>query len=1209
MIADYDYLWLWENADAAESVGALRERAERLWGAEGRSGLMSALNVLLSARLIRREGDHWRLTQKGIQKRKQVPQPVGRPEAEVRSRHTEHDPSRSGPQANQGAVPRTAGQSTGPTAPSTVSFGSPTDPDAVVVGVTRATRPSSEAADASPRTVPASECADLRRLIAYYTDCVRYDERPSIALYGDGYNRTFLPLIMCGDWSASAANQAVQITVPLRPDQSEFVRALARAQGEDLFVGYPLFIHPPRNADDSGLVVPIFCIPAVAEQDEMRLRVTLDFDEGDVNGDWLQRQFRTGEERRAFLRACGLIDPDEDSADEPAVDFLRLPAAVSAVNAFCGTALVDAALTPNRTRPIADFTNVDRGVHNAAVLFLGRRLVYNAGLVRELRRILASASDEDLKRTALWHVFGPGEEPSTPPAALPEGLSPSAPEPIPFLPFNYEQEEAIRRSLSADLAVVTGPPGTGKSQVAANLLTNLAAADQAAIFASRNHKALDAVVPRVNEILPGQSILHRTKSPDGTTFTWRDAVNHILSSPGDSSAANEHASLAAETAELLARRRRALDEAEVWTVLEQELGEAQRSWDDQMENLPEAVVEGVRSGRDLPAESVLVPVEKALAKFPTGDGSAWGLRLRRLLWRLWHGRRLWRHLGQIGPVAKTLGLAWPERVCEPQSVGALTAAVKTLRQYAGLHLLYQRTDRLQVQARALRPLEEIRGGVEAILRRVREKAPRLLETALRKRFGRLSSQERQRLLQVRNALSLMQAGGSGEGMRIRWQRFFEDQFGLLMHCFPLWAIPSLSARHGLPLTPALVDTVVLDEASQCDIASAIPLLYRARRAIVIGDPNQLRPVHSMRGARNEHLMRKHGVLTPRLAHCDFLQSSLYDVAAAAPAAGDPILLRDHFRCHPEIAAYCNRLVYDGQLRVLTDTSRLRVPRGRKPGILWTEVAGTAEPGGPSGAICREEIEAIGQELRRLLVDDQFEGSIGVVTPFREQAKRINDWAAANLPADAVRRAELVAATADGFQGDQRDVILCSPVYQPGVPRGSEWYITSRETRNLWNVAISRARALLHVIGNRQMCLQSEAKHLRLLATPPSPSCEPEPGKPVFESVWERRLYEACVDAGLMPLTQYPLAGCRLDLAFPEARLDVEVDGERYHRDASGRRKAEDLWRDLTVRAAGWMPLRFWVYELREDMTGCVRRIQSHLAAVVRDGASGRGTQP
>jgi len=61
-----------------------------------------------------------------------------------------------------------------------------------------------------------------------------------------------------------------------------------------------------------------------------------------------------------------------------------------------------------------------------------------------------------------------------------------------------------------------------------------------------------------------------------------------------------------------------------------------------------------------------------------------------------------------------------------------------------------------------------------------------------------------------------------------------------------------------------------------------------------------------------------------------------------------------------------------------------------------------------------------------------------------------------------------------------------------------------------------------------------------------------------------------------PRLTSPLAGKRLDLALPECRLDIEVDGERHHRDEFGGRKAEDLWRDLAVKAAGWTPLRFWV---------------------------------
>jgi superfamily I DNA and/or RNA helicase len=44
----------------------------------------------------------------------------------------------------------------------------------------------------------------------------------------------------------------------------------------------------------------------------------------------------------------------------------------------------------------------------------------------------------------------------------------------------------------------------------------------------------------------------------------------------------------------------------------------------------------------------------------------------------------------------------------------------------------------------------------------------------------------------------------------------------------------------LPLLPALFDLVIIDEASQCDIPSVIPLLARSRKAVLAGDPMQLK---------------------------------------------------------------------------------------------------------------------------------------------------------------------------------------------------------------------------------------------------------------------------------------------------------------------------------------------------------------------------------
>ena len=68
------------------------------------------------------------------------------------------------------------------------------------------------------------------------------------------------------------------------------------------------------------------------------------------------------------------------------------------------------------------------------------------------------------------------------------------------LPMNSEQRFAVQRALSADLTVITGPPGTGKSQVVTNLLINAAWRGDRVLFASKNNQAVDVVDARVNNI-------------------------------------------------------------------------------------------------------------------------------------------------------------------------------------------------------------------------------------------------------------------------------------------------------------------------------------------------------------------------------------------------------------------------------------------------------------------------------------------------------------------------------------------------------------------------------------------------------------------------------------------------------------------------------------------------------------------------------------
>ncbi len=184
--------------------------------------------------------------------------------------------------------------------------------------------------------------------------------------------------------------------------------------------------------------------------------------------------------------------------------------------------------------------------------------------------------------------------------------------------------------------------------------------------------------------------------------------------------------------------------------------------------------------------------------------------------------------------------------------------------------------------------------------------------------------------------------------------------------------------------------------------------------------------------------------------------------------------------------------------------------------------------------------------------------------------------------------------AHGFQGDERDVIVFSLCAGSDMTIGSRSFI--RETGNFFNVAASRARAVLHIVGNREWARSCDIRHVQNLASPPEvwkPEPKPGPWHP-HESPWEKILFDALVSEGLQPMPQFPVSSRRLDLALirkgdSALKIDVEVDGD-CHRNPDGSRKIDDIWRDIQLQGMGWKVMRFWVYQLRENLNGCVKKI-------------------
>ena len=144
----------------------------------------------------------------------------------------------------------------------------------------------------------------------------------------------------------------------------------------------------------------------------------------------------------------------------------------------------------------------------------------------------------------------------------------------------------------------------------------------------------------------------------------------------------------------------------------------------------------------------------------------------------------------------------------------------------------------------------------------------------------------------------------------------------------------------MPLVAGAFDLLVIDEASQCDIASALPLLYRCKRAVIIGDPMQLRHISAVPEALDLQKLQTHG-LTDGYLSWSYTAHSLYDLASSLTHAEGIVQLRDHHRSHPDIIGFSNRHFYESTLRIATKLNGLSPVWEDPPFVRWLNIAGRA----------------------------------------------------------------------------------------------------------------------------------------------------------------------------------------------------------------------------------------------------------------------------
>ncbi|BCJ42135.1 hypothetical protein GCM10010168_64870 [Actinoplanes ianthinogenes] len=409
----------------------------------------------------------------------------------------------------------------------------------------------------------------------------------------------------------------------------------------------------------------------------------------------------------------------------------------------------------------------------------------------------------------------------------------------------------------------------------------------------------------------------------------------------------------------------------------------------------------------------------------------------------------------------------------------------------------------------------------------------------------------------------------------------------LLSAVPGWATTAMSARRLKP-EAGLFDLVIIDEAAQCTVPAILPMLYRAKRALIIGDPRQLAPVVDLADTDDRSEQARAGLgqewLTDR--RLTYRGHSAYE--AFATAAGGTVLLNEHYRCHPEIVEAPNRVVYQNRLTVLTDPARLAAPA--EPATRWVDVPGHFTRGATGSGRNADEVQAVVGEVQRLR-KDYPDASIGVVTPLAEQQRALD-----RALQDVDLGADLLCATIHKFQGSEKDIMVISPVGAQGISDRTRGWLVN-ET-NLWNVAITRARSQLIVVGDRSWW-SGQRGLITALALPPAP----EAGAADLGPRPVDRLIPGLREAGLTVRWGTPLPGYPVDLTVGLGDRSLAVLVDDPEGDPDGRPFRRTLGR-LDIIASVTEVRRIPAWRCLAEPERVVAELAGHLTAPERLPAGG-----
>lgn len=546
-----------------------------------------------------------------------------------------------------------------------------------------------------------------------------------------------------------------------------------------------------------------------------------------------------------------------------------------------------------------------------------------------------------------------------------------------IFPFgcNQSQYKAVKSALANQLSVIQGPPGTGKTQTILNIIANLIIRGKTVIVVSNNNSATQNVLEKFSKSKYGMNFMVASLgSADNKNSFIKSQTGQY---PNLLSWECEHARTLKEEAIELA------NQLQRHYQLQEELAKLK-------EKRYEIEIEFKHFKRfkeDTVSDSQVIKMRRKVSS-------------KKVI-------RLWTDIEEKANTMKSLSIFFKIKCTFLYGITNWNFFKQDLS-----HIIIAVQDMFYEQT-----LLEIDKKIEEVTQKLKQSGD-----------GHTKQLEEKSLAYVKDYIA-KKYNWRGDREIFSKDDLYKNSSAVLNE-YPIVLSTTFSALTSLNWQETVYDYVIMDEASQVDIATGALALSCAKNAVIVGDLKQLPNVVTAVDEKNADRIREHYNLNEAY---DFSKKSFLKSIVELIPSVPSTLLKEHYRCHPRIIQFCNQKFYNNELVIMTDADNSSD----------TLKAIKTVPGNHArGNYNQRQIDVIKEEVIPKI--DVPLDKIGIIAPYNDQVKELHK----QIP-------EIDAATVHKYQGREKDVIIISTVDNQIRDFTDDPY--------LLNVAISRAKKKLILI--------------------------------------------------------------------------------------------------------------------------------------------------